>query len=166
MAGKRSLDVQTERVVQVPPSSGMGDGRFPPGSSGNLKGRPAGSRNKTTMACQSLLEQEGEAITRRALGLALEGHPLLLRLCLERLVPRTKERRIQLDLPVVQRLEDIPRAMARVLEAVGSGEITPGEGHSLATLIALQGRSIGNVDFEARLTAMERILKCENSNVG
>ena len=37
------------------------------------KGRPSGSRNKATIALQSLLEAEGKAITRKAVEMAKAG---------------------------------------------------------------------------------------------
>jgi len=46
---------------------------FEPGKSGNPNGRPKGSRNKTTLAIEALLEGESEAITRKLLEMAKEG---------------------------------------------------------------------------------------------
>lgn len=57
------------------------DGRFAPGNSG----RPAGARHKTTLAIEALLEGEAEALTRKAIELALAGDMTALRLCLERI---------------------------------------------------------------------------------
>jgi hypothetical protein len=45
-------------------------GTFQKGQSGNPSGRPAGSRNKATLALDALLDGEGEAITRKAIELA------------------------------------------------------------------------------------------------
>ena len=44
--------------------------RFQKGVSGNPSGRPKGSRHKTTLAVEALLEGEGEVITRRAVEAA------------------------------------------------------------------------------------------------
>jgi hypothetical protein len=71
-----------------PPAQGAGDaprGRpFEPGMSGNPNGRPKGSRNKTTMAMEILLDGEAELLTRKAVEKALAGDPLALRLGLGR----------------------------------------------------------------------------------
>ena len=55
--------------------------RFQPGQSGNPKGRPPGSRNKTTMAVEGLLDGDAEAITRKAIEKAKGGDATMIRLC-------------------------------------------------------------------------------------
>jgi hypothetical protein len=60
------------------------DGRFMKRHSGNPDGRPPGTRNKATEAAELLLDGEVEALTRRAVELALEGEIGVLRLCLDR----------------------------------------------------------------------------------
>ena len=57
---------------------------FKPGQSGNPSGRPHGSRNKATLALEALLDDEGEAITRKAIEKALEGDTAALRLVVVR----------------------------------------------------------------------------------
>ena len=56
--------------------------RFQKGRSGNPNGRPKGSRNKTTVIAQTLLEGEAEALVRKVVQLALEGDLTCLRICL------------------------------------------------------------------------------------
>ena len=63
------------------------DTRFQKGKSGNLKGRPRGSRNASTMAAEMLLQGEAEAITRKCVERAITGDPTALRLCLSRILP-------------------------------------------------------------------------------
>ena len=48
------------------------------------------------MAAEALLDGEAEALTRKAVELALEGDTVALRLCLERLLPPRKSRRVTL----------------------------------------------------------------------
>src|SRR5260370_9096397 len=75
--------------------------QFQKGQSGNPAGRPRGSRNKATLAAETLLEDELERLTREAIDRAMDGDPLLLRLCITRLLPAPRGRRVQLDLPGV-----------------------------------------------------------------
>ena len=46
---------------------------FQPGKSGNPAGKPAGARNKTTLAVEALLDGEAEGLTRKAIELANAG---------------------------------------------------------------------------------------------
>ena len=64
--------------------------------SGNPAGRLRGTKNRATKAAEELLEGEAEALTRKAVELALAGDTVALRLCLERLLPPRKSRRVTL----------------------------------------------------------------------
>ena len=61
---------------------------FPKGQSGNPAGQPKGTRHKTTLAMEALLDGEGEAITRKAVEMALSGDATALRLALSAFFPR------------------------------------------------------------------------------
>ena len=117
---------------------------FAPGQSGNPAGRPKGARNRATVAAEALLEGEAEALTRKAVELALAGDVTALRLCLERVVPPRKDRAVAFDLPaVVVKADDAAQALGAVLAAVADGTITPSEAVALAGLIEAQRRAIG-----------------------
>ena len=51
-------------------------------------GRPKGSRNKATLAIESLLHGQAEALAQTAVLKALEGDRVSLRLCMERKAPQ------------------------------------------------------------------------------
>lgn len=55
--------------------------RFEKGKSGNPAGGPARSRNATTLALESLLDGQAQALTQKAIDLALTGDMAALRLC-------------------------------------------------------------------------------------
>jgi Family of unknown function (DUF5681) len=52
---------------------------FEPGQSGNPAGNPKGTRNKTTLAVEALLDGEAETLTRKAIELAKAGDLAALR---------------------------------------------------------------------------------------
>ena len=64
----------TEELSPKPPGRVRGRA-FEKGRSGNTLGRRVGCRNKTTIAAAALLAGEAEALTRRAVELALVGDP-------------------------------------------------------------------------------------------
>jgi hypothetical protein len=129
--------------------------RFQPGNTIGKAGRPQGSRNSATIALQALLDGEGEAITRKAIELAKAGDSTAMRLVIERLIPPTRERRVNLTLPKVTTASDVTGAIGAVLEAVASGELAPGEGQAIAGLLEAQRKSIETVQLEARVAELE-----------
>jgi hypothetical protein len=117
--------------------------RFRPGVSGNPAGRPKGAKNKSTLAAEALLDGEAEALTRKAVEMALGGDTVALRLCLERLMPPRKDRPVAVPLPQIASAEDATKAAAAVLAAVAEGSITPSEAVVLTNLIDVQRKAIG-----------------------
>ncbi len=132
---------------------------FKPGQSGNPAGKPQGTRNKTTMAAQAFLDGEAEALTRKAVELALEGNPVALKLCLERLLPPRRERPVTMDLPPVKTAADIPCLVNKILELVGQGDLTPSEASTLTSIVEIMRKGLEMGEIAERLTILERKLK-------
>ena len=124
---------------------------FPPGN----PGKPKGTRSRITRAMEALLEGEGEALTRKAVELALAGDGLALRLCLDRLLPALRERPVTVDLPPLGSPRDAVAASAALLQAVAGGEIAPGEARELGRLIELHLKALEVHEIETRLAALE-----------
>lgn len=128
--------------------------RKKPFKSGN-SGRPKGSLNRVTLAIQSLLDGEGEELTRKAIELAKKGDLTALKLCLERIYPPKKSRPINIDLPDVRTSEGVSLAQTSVVKAVGEREITPEEGQVLSNILESRRKSIESEDHERRLYELE-----------
>jgi hypothetical protein len=125
---------------------------FQPGNPGKQKG----TRHRVTLAMQDLLEGESEALTRKAVELALAGDPVALRLCLDRLLPVLRERPVSVVLPPVTTSKDAVAASAALIQAVASGEIAPGEARELGRLIELHLKAVEVHEFESRLSTLEQ----------
>ena len=137
--------------------SGNPEGRYKPGESGNPGGRPPGSRNKATESAELLLEGEAEALTRKAVELALGGDPMALRLCLDRLIPLRRGRKVQLaNAPPVGSVAELSPTMAAITTAATTGEITPGEAAELARVVEIYARAVEVTDFDRRLRELEK----------
>lgn len=126
-----------------------------PGQSGNPAGKPRGARHKITVAIQSLLEGQAEAITQKAIDAAMEGDTTALRLCLERILPASKEIPVRIDLPSMESISDLPKVTAALIAAVSSGEILPGEAEKLGKLIDNHRAALEIADLDVRLKALE-----------
>jgi hypothetical protein len=128
------------------------DGKF---SDGNA-GRPKGSRNKATIAIDSLLEGQAEALTQTAISKALEGDSIALRLCMDRIAPPMKDKPVVFPLPRMHGAVDASEAAGSVLRAVSDGTLTP-EGTRVMGLIDSYRRTLELTDIEQRLHALETV---------
>src|SRR3954453_17638854 len=124
-------------------------GTFRPGN----PGRPAGARNRATLAAMTLLEGEAEALTRRCVELALAGDVTALRLCLERLLP--KGRAVRLQLPM-RTLADLDAATETVSTALAEGAIVLDEVATLTGLIEARRRLLETAELERYLAVLEQ----------
>jgi hypothetical protein len=127
---------------------------LPQGNNANPTGRPVGSKHKATLAIEALLEGEAEKLTRKAVELALAGDTTALRLCLERLAPPAKSRRVSIDLPKLEVPQDLIAALSKVIEAMGAGELAPDEAAIVCGVLEAKRKAIEMVEFERRLAAL------------
>ena len=123
-------------------------------TSGNC-GRPKGARNKKTLAIESLLKGQAEALTQTAISKALEGDGLALRLCMERIAPAPKDKSVSFPLHEMNDAMDTSKAASSVLTAVSEGELTPIEGTRIMGLIDSYRRTLELTEIEERLQALE-----------
>jgi hypothetical protein len=63
---------------------------------------------------------------------------------------------VQLDIPATDTPKGMAEAVTRIIAAVASGEITPGEGTALAALIDTQRRAAETEHLEQRIAALEQ----------
>lgn len=130
-------------------------GRFLPGRSGNLAGKPKGCLARATRAARLLLAGESEALTRTAVQLALTGDRMALRLCLERILGPCRERAVEFAMPKIAGADDVAPAMAALAEATAEGLVTPREATELSRIVDAYVRAIDMTEIDRRLTALE-----------
>ena len=103
----------------------------------------------------TLLEGEAEALSRKAVELAIEGDTTALRLCLERIAPPRKDTPVQFDLPPMQSAADAASVAGAVLDTVAQGNLTPTEGAHVMGLVEGFRRTLETTELEARIIALE-----------
>ena len=128
---------------------------FQKGRSGNPAGRRPGSRNRATLAAEALLEGEAQALTRKAIELAIAGDTTALRLCLERIVPQRKSRAVAFEAPRIDRVEDLAGAIGSIFQEVAGGRLRLDEGATLVGMLESKRRAMETIDLEKRLRALE-----------
>ena len=129
--------------------------QFQPGQSGNPAGKPVGARHKVTRAIEELLEGEADALTRKAIELALAGDGPALRLCLDRLAPPRRDAPISIALPPVKSAEDTVEASSTLLAALAAGDVTPDEAGRVMALLTGHRAILETGDLEKRIAALE-----------
>ena len=120
-------------------------------------GRTLGSRNRTTLLADALLDGEEEELVRKGIELAKAGDPQMLKFFLDRIL--SKERPVKIDLPPIESRRDLTAGYAAIVKAVGAGEISPSEGSAVAGLLASIAKFIDDVEIGARLQRLEEALK-------
>ena len=132
------------------------EGRNPDGTfaAGN-PGKPKGSRHRATQATQRLTESQSEAITQKAVEMALAGDTVAQRLCIERIAPARKDAPVEFNLPKVETAADAAQAASALLCAVSEGAVTPLEGATVMGLLEQYRRTLEASDFEKRIEALE-----------
>ena len=129
---------------------------FLPGQSGNPAGKPKGSRNKATLALEELLDGEAEALTRKAVELALAGDMAALRICLDRILPARKDRPVTFEMPAIESAADAKDASAALLAAVAAGNLTPSEAAEIGKLIDAYVKAVEASEVLTRLEKLEQ----------
>ena len=125
-------------------------GKFTSGNSG----RPKGARNRKTLAIETLLEGQAEALTQTATHKAL-GDSMALRLCMERIAPAPKDNPVSFTLPQMNNALDASKAAGSVLTAVSEGNLTPIEATRVMGIIDSYRRTLELTEIEERLQALE-----------
>jgi Family of unknown function (DUF5681) len=128
---------------------------FAKGLSGNPAGKPPGTRHRVTVLTEQLMADDAEGVVRKVIEAAMAGDMTAARLILDRIAPPRRGRPVVLSLPEVIKASDVPAALAAVLAAMGSGELTPDEASAVSAVIEGQRRAIETAELDTRLRAVE-----------
>jgi hypothetical protein len=107
------------------------------------------------LALDKVGADNARAILDATVEAAKDGDIRAAELILSRVWPARKGRPVQLALPPLLTGADLPAALASVVTAVASGDLTPDEGEAMATILETHRRGIELVDHERRLEELE-----------
>jgi hypothetical protein len=127
---------------------------FEPGNTCG-RGRPRGSRNKTTLMAQELLDSYAEPLVKKCLQKALQGDPKAMQLCMDRVLPARRDMPVRIGKLSTRTAADVSQASDTVIQKVAAGRISPAQGQAFAELIEGRRRTIETQEFDERLRAME-----------
>ncbi len=148
-----------KRQGTAKPSNNANTGRFQVGNK-HGKCRPAGSRNKVTLAAANIIEEQAAAISERAVDMALDGDRAMIKMVLERVVPVKKSVPIRLpDMPKVNSVADASRLTGFVLSSISEGKLSPVDGEIISRSCQRHLQALQVSDLEQRLAELEIQLK-------
>jgi hypothetical protein len=124
-------------------------------------GRPPGSKNQINRLLEELGENEAENLIRKMIELAKAGNVRALQYCLDRLWPQRRSEPINLELPKIDRMQDIAPAMATVAHAATNGTIAPEQACQMVGVLESCGNALAAADFAVRLEKVESVLKLQ-----
>jgi hypothetical protein len=120
-------------------------------------GRKPGSKNRTTLVAEALLKGEETELVRKAIELAKAGDVPMLKFLLDRILPR--ERSVRVDLPEMERADNAVDALGAIINAIGTGQVTPSEAAAFAALVGVYARTINVHELESRIDMIERNIR-------
>ena len=118
-------------------------------------GRPQGSRNAASIVLNRIMAEDGEAVVRAMLKAAKEGDVQAGKAILDRVAPARRGARVPLALPKVETAGDVLAALARVVEAMGEGNVSPEEAATMVQVIAAPRAVFEAHEVERRLASIE-----------
>ncbi len=128
---------------------------FQKGQSGNPAGRPLGARGKAALFVEAMFEGEAEDIIRMAIVKAKEGDLAAVRLCLDRIAPRPKDRVVPFELPPLRSAQSALDATAEIAAAVARGDMSPAQAEDVSRLVDRYLTTLEAVVFERRVSRLE-----------
>jgi hypothetical protein len=131
-------------------------GRFLPGQSGNPAGKAPGTRNRASLLREALRDGEDAGVARIIIDKALAGNSVMARFVIGLLIPRARDRAIEIDLPDCATAEGVLAASSATIQAMASGEITPEEALSVTRLLEFRLKAIAAAGERERLTPTHR----------
>ena len=65
---------------------------------------------------------------------------------------------IEVDIPDIEKPEDIPKAIAKIIQTVSSGDISPEEGEVIMKLFDVERRAFETDELAQKIKSLEQVL--------
>ena len=132
--------------------------RGKPFQTGNTfgKGRPAGSRNKATLALEALIEGQGEDVVNTIIASAKDGDMSAARALLDRLVPTRKSAPAPIALSPAASASDLEGALFEVFNGMADQSLAPEEAAQITGVIANHIKLHEALMLEERISQLEQ----------
>jgi hypothetical protein len=120
------------------------------------RGRPRGSRNKTTLAAQQLLFSHADAIVRTAIVMMLKDKDrAMLRAGLDRILPVSKEMPVNIGSLPTGTISEVSKSSEALVKKAASGKLTITQALGIADLLEGRRKVIETEELALRIAALE-----------
>jgi Family of unknown function (DUF5681) len=119
------------------------------------RGRPPGSRNKTTLLAQQLLDTHAESLIKKCIVMAMQGDTKAMQLCIDRIVPTRRELPVRIGTLPTRTAAELDVASETLTQKVTAGELTPTQGQAFAAMLDQRRQVIETQNLDQRLRAVE-----------
>jgi hypothetical protein len=129
------------------------------------RGRPRGSRNNKTVLIEELLAENSQSLLSQALKLAHEGNVPLLRLLLDRVLPRPKDAAVEIGPLPMGTSEDLVQSQAKVMQELGLGQLTLHQAEQIFSLLDNRRRVLETHELAQHVRAIEDMFGTKISDI-
>jgi hypothetical protein len=112
-----------------------------------------------------MLDGEAEALTRKAIDMALAGDTVALKLCIDRIYPARKDRPVEFPLAPIHTARDAADVMSSVMNAVATGQLTPADASEISKVVACTVKSFEAAEFADSLAHFERLTDAQLNRI-
>jgi hypothetical protein len=128
--------------------------KFEKGNPGG-PGRPKGSRNVANVILDQLATEGAEKMVKKMIEIAADGDRVAARLVLSRIWAAPKARAVPIELPEINKPEDLVAAHAMVVAALSSGTLTTDEAAAISAVLETHRRAFELVAQESKIEKLE-----------
>jgi hypothetical protein len=122
------------------------------------RGRPKGSRNKSTSAAADrLVDEHAEPLMRKNIAEGLQNDTKSRLWCLDHMAK--KKRLPKLKLPPIKTLDDIANACDKVMDAVANRKCPAADGQILMSMLETRRKMLETQEFALRFQELEQRVK-------
>jgi hypothetical protein len=128
---------------------------FRKAQSGNPAGKRRGTRHRSTLAFEKLMQEDSDAVVLAVIAAAKDGDMAAARIILDRITPVRKGRPVYLTLPAAKSAGGVADAVTMLIASMAAGVITPDEAATIGGVLELRRKAIETGEFESRLAKLE-----------
>lgn len=128
--------------------------KFKPGRSGNPKGRPRGTVNRSTRLIQALDRDLSKLITATKKQ-ALAGDMQAMKILLDRALPIRRATLEPIDLPALAKAQTLTEKADAIMEAIASGQLAPDTGSTMLASLDHLSQILETDSLIQRIEALE-----------